>query len=401
MPVYNKTYGTTITWLSSDSSILNNTGKIGKVYVDSLITLTSIISFEDEHLNSTYEINVKANFKSLIDSPISSGYARKLSALTSADFEALDIVTCAFANLNENGSITGSTFFNNCANYVINQAHLKGCYVTFSISPSSSWRTACNPDNDLYDTIANNIVNIINNYGFDGVDIDWETPKSGEYTWFTNLLRAIYNKVKANNSHHLITAAIGGGKWAPPCYDLPNSKNYLDYINVMLYGMCSASGYYQNALYKSSSFNDSLNKVGKTLVSCSVHESMAIYENTYGVEASKLIIGVPFYGVRQSRTYDSETGKYSDWSSSGSITYVTVSNYINSGNYTLHYDNVSKVPYLLSNDLLTFVSYENEESLSEKYSYVKNNNLAGFFFWDNQNDLNRTMMNSWINVINQ
>ena len=398
MPIKNNSYNTTIAWSSSDGSILNNEGIIGKVYVDSLITLTSIISYGDDDLISTYEITVKANFKSLTNKPINAGYARKLSALTTTDFEVLDLVECAFATLNSDGSITGSTFFKNCSSYVIEQAHSKGTYVTFSFSPSSSWTNACDPENNLYDTIANNIVSIINLYGFDGVDIDWETPKSGEYTWFTSLMRSIHIKVKNNNSHHLVTAAIGGGKWAPPCYDLNNSKNYLDYINVMLYGMCSASGYYQNALYKSSSFNDSSNKVGKTLVSCSVHESMAIYEDTYGVPANKLLIGVPFYGVRQRRTYDSETGKYSDWSG-GSITYDTVINYINSGDYVIHYDNISKVPYLLSNDLLTFVSYENQESLYEKYNYVKNNGLAGIFFWDNQNDLNRNMINAWINVI--
>lgn len=335
----------------------------------------------------------------MTDKPINAGYARKITALTSTDFEVLDIVECAFATLKADGSVIGSTFFNNCSTYVIEQAHAKGTYVTFSISPSSEWTSACNPSNNLYDTIANNIVSLINTYGFDGVDIDWETPKSGEYTWFTSLMQAIYTKVKANNPHHLVTAAIGGGKWAPPCYDLTNSKNYLDYINVMLYGMCSSSGYYQNALYKSSTFDDTVNKVGKTLVSCSVHESMAIYEDTYGVPASKLIVGYPFYGVRQRRTYDEETGVYSDWSG-GSITYDTVVSCINSGDYTIHYDNVSKVPYMLSNDLLTFISYENEDSLTEKYNYVKDNGLAGIFFWDNQNDLNRTMINILINVLN-
>jgi chitinase len=347
-------------------------------------------------------VNVKANFKSLTDGPVVSGYARKMSALTETDFETLDLVICSFANLNSSGAITGSSFFTNCSTYAINQAHAKGCYVTFSISPSSSYTTACDPENDLYDTIADNIVNIINTYGFDGVDIDWETPTDSQKTWFTSLMRAIYTKVKANNPYHLVTTAIGGGKWAPPKYDLTNSKNYLDYINVMLYGMCSSSGYYQNALYKSSSFNDSTNKVGKTLLSCSVDESMDIFIDTYGVPGSKLIIGVPFYGVRQRRTY--EEGVYGAWGdgegNSASITYVTVQSYIDSGNYTIHYDNVCKVPYLLSNDLLTFVSYENEDSLTEKYNYVIDNDLGGLFFWDNQNDLNRVMINILIDVVN-
>lgn len=368
--------------------------------MDTLVTLTAEIAYLDSDITSTYELNVKANFKSLTDGPIVSGYARKMSALVTDDFENLDLVICSFATLNAEGGITGSTFFSNCSTYAINQAHEKGCYVTFSISPSSSYTTACDPENDLYETIANNIVNVINTYGFDGVDIDWETPTDSQKTWFTSLMQAIYTKVKANNPHHLVTTAIGGGKWAPPKYDLTNSINYIDYINVMLYGMCSTAGYYQNALYKSSSFDDSVNKVGKTLSSCSVDESMDIFES-YGVSLSKLIIGVPFYGVRQRRTYEDET--YGAWGegsgNSASITYMTVQSYIDSGDYTLHYDNVAKVPYLLSNDLLTFVSYENQTSLTEKYNYVKTKNLAGIFYWDNQNDLDRTMFDILKQVI--
>ena len=89
---------------------------------------------------------------------------------------------------------------------------------------------------------------MINLYGFDGVDIDWETPLSEEATSFTNMMRVIYEKVKANNPNHLVTAAIAGGMWQPPRYDLVNSHQYLDYINMMTYGMVSNNGYYQNAL---------------------------------------------------------------------------------------------------------------------------------------------------------
>ena len=38
-------------------------------------------------------------------------------------------------------------------------------------------------------------------------------------------------------------------------YDLVNSGKYLDYINVMTYGMSSSSGNYQNALYYRSGYN--------------------------------------------------------------------------------------------------------------------------------------------------
>ena len=143
---------------------------------------------------------------------------------------------------------------NNCVNYVIDRAHEEGCYVIMSIAPSSEWVTIANPENDLVETFANNIVAKINQYGFDGVDLDWEYPTSDQKTWFTELARVVREKVKANNPHHLVTAAVGGGMWQPPRYDLTNSKAYLDYINLMCYDMVQSDGSYQNGLYRTTSY---------------------------------------------------------------------------------------------------------------------------------------------------
>ncbi len=386
LPLSNNTYGTNIEWNSSKPDEISNSGKYGRVYHDTNVTLTATIKYNQESITATYEVIAKRNYKEL-NKPIASGYARKVTQLTETDYNTLDIITCAFATLNADGSITGSTFLNNCKNTTIPNAHAKGDYVVLSLSPSSKWTTACDPANNLYDTIATNVVNVINTYGFDGIDIDWEYPKSGQYTWFTNLVSAINAKVKANNPNHLVTAAIGGGKWQPAYYDLTNSAKYLDYINVMLYSMCSGDGYYQNALYKSTSYFDSTNKCGKTLTSCSVDETVKLYRDTYGVSFDKLIIGIPFYGIRQSRTFDEDTQKWSSWGSGASVTYATVKSYIDSNDYDLVFDTVSKVPYLLSKDKTRFVSYENSQSINAKAEYVINNNLAGIFFWDNQNDL--------------
>ena len=116
-------------------------------------------------------------------------------------------------------------------------------------------------------------MNFIVENNIHGIDIDWETPASNEATNFTLLMKAIYEKVKAYNKNYLVTAAIGGGKWQPPKYDLPNSKDYLDYVNLMTYSMATGNGYYQNALFKSTK--------GATLTSCTIEESIKIF-NDYG-----------------------------------------------------------------------------------------------------------------------
>lgn len=263
--------------------------------------------------------------------------------------------------------------------YVLPKAHEKGTWVILSICGVDeqydlALETISQSD-DLIDKFISNVVSLINTYGFDGVDMDWEVPSDGAL--FTKLMSKLYAAVKANNPNHLVTAAIGGGAWQPPYYDLNNSHKYLDYINMMTYNMATSSGYHHTALYASNTFADSTNKVGKTLSSCSIDESIDIY-NDYGVPSNKIIIGSGFYGIKQTRTSTSGT-----WSSAGSVSYKDIyTSYLSdTTNYTSYYDNNCQVPYILSKDKLTFISYENEVSVLAKCEYAKNNNLAGVFVW--------------------
>ncbi len=321
-------------------------------------------------------------------SPVAANYIyRNYDLLTDAYFETNDVIYCAFSIADANGNL-GTSIFKKIEQYIMPKAREYGCWVVLSIAPESEWVTLCNPDNNLVDTFINNIINAINKYDLDGIDIDWEYPESTQTTWFTNLVSKLDAKMNENNPYHLLTAAIGGGMWQHDNYDLSVSKDYLDYINLMCYGLCSASGYYQNALYKSSSYNDSTNKVGKTLTSCSIDESVEIFTSTYDIPSQQLIVGVPFYGVKQTLT-DGE------WVSGGSIFYTTlVNSYINNSDYKYVFDDVSKVPYLISNDGTIFISYENSESLTIKCKYIIDNNLGGIMNWETGCDTTGELMDT-------
>lgn len=263
--------------------------------------------------------------------------------------------------------------------YVIPKAHEKGTWVVLSIcgvdgAYDTAFETICQSD-ALINKFVNNIVGLINTYGFDGVDIDWETPSDGAL--FTKLMSKLYPAVKANNPNHLVTAAIGGGMWAPPYYDLENSAQYLDYINMMTYNMSTANGYHHTALYGSKNYADITNGIAATLSSCSIDESINIYHNEYNVPLNKIIIGSGFYGIKQTKQSIN-----SSWVSAGSLSYIDIkANYLNNANYTYYYDNVCQVPYLISADRLTFITYENATSVLAKCEYAKTNNLGGVFAW--------------------
>ncbi|MFA6648135.1 MAG: glycosyl hydrolase family 18 protein [Candidatus Izemoplasmatales bacterium] len=379
-----------ISWQSSNPEIISDSGVYYRPYQLSIISLTAVIELGVHNLTKNYEIEVEG-YKSL-SSPITSSYIyRDYNLVTDSFFDTLDIINCAFITANSVGTLSGTSVLANINTYIMPKAREKGNWVIFSIAPDSDWSSIASNSTRI-NNFADNIVSLINQYGFDGVDIDWETPTDSESTRFTEMMRVIYTKVKENNPNHLVTAAIAGGMWQPPRYDLENSHQYIDYINMMTYGMVSNNGYYQNALYKSTVFDDLSNNVGKTLTSCSIEESIAIY-NGYGILNSKIIVGVAFYGIKQTRTYDSNTQTWSSWSNGGSVSYTYINNgYLNNSNYTYHYDSNAGVPYIISLDGTTFISYDNPRSIREKSEYIIDNGLAGMMYWENGLDLTGALL---------
>lgn len=370
-----------ISWTSSAPEALSNEGVYHRPYQALTVQLTALIEIGDRSLSKNYDVEV-VGYKSL-SAPLASSYIyRDYYLVNSSFFSTLDIINCAFITANSAGTLSGTSVLSNINTYIMPMAREYGNWVLFSIAPDSDWSGIVSSTSRM-NTFADNIVALINQYGFDGVDIDWETPTSSEALRFTQLMEIIYTKVKANNPNHLVTAAIAGGTWQPPYYDLENSAQYLDYINMMTYGMVNNNGYYQNALSKSTTYANPTYSVGKTLTSCSIEESVAIY-NSYGIPNSKIIVGVAFYGIKQTRTYDSATQTWSSWTFAGSVSYSYIqNNYLNNSDYNYYYDSKAGVPYIISTDGTTFISFDNPRSIAAKSSYIIDSGLAGIMYWEN------------------
>jgi len=381
-----------ISWVSSDTEVLSNAGAYYRPYQLTAITLSAIVQLGEQKLTKIYNIDI-VGYKSLSAPLISSYIYRDYNSVNDSFFTTLDIINCAFITADSTGTLSGTAVLNNINTYIMPKAKEHGNWVIFSIAPDSDWSEIVSSPTRI-DTFADNIVAMINEYGFDGVDIDWETPSPSEAAMFTEMMRVIYTKVKANNPHHLVTAAIAGGMWQPPRYDLENSQQYLDYINMMTYGMVSNNGYYQNALSKSTTYAKPTYSAGKTLTSCSIEESIEIY-HSYGIPNSKIIVGVAFYGIKQTRTYDSGSQTWSSWVKEGSVSYSYISNfYLNNSSYNYYYDRNAGVPYIINNDGTIFISFDNPRSIAEKSEYIIENDLAGMMYWENGLDSTGTLLSA-------
>jgi len=365
-----------ISWKSSHKEIIDNNGKINRPYKETVVTLTATINTIDGFDETvTFDVSIPG-YKLEKATNIASTYVfRNFNKIKDELFDICDIVYCAFGKITAQGEITGSTFFSNVEKYIIPRAKEKGVYVILVLSPSSEWTTAMDPKNNLVDTVVNNAMQKVKQYGFDGIDIDWECPKVGEETWFTTLAKKLNASLKRSNPSYLLSAAITGGKWQVDRYDLKNSIGYLDYVNMMTYGMEQNSRHYQNALYKSSS----------TSVSGSIDESVPIF-NSYGVKNSQILVGLAFYGIKQKL-------ENSKWVKEGAVLYDNlVSNYLNNSDYVVTFDEVAGVPYIMNLDKTIFISYDNEKSIQGKCAYVKEKKLGGVMAWESGCDLNNILL---------
>ncbi len=264
------------------------------------------------------------------------------------------------------------------------------------------------------DKFADSAVQFIRDYGFDGVDIDWEYPVSGglasngakpvdKYN-FTLLLQAIRDKLDAaqakDGKSYLLTIAAG----AFPAYvkntEMDQVATIVDWVNLMTYdyhGDWESKSNHQAPLYADSAEPGG---TGNTNINSTV--------NTYlnaGVPANKLVLGIPLYGRSWANCGITNQGLYQQCSgvekgviSDGIHEYGNLENHgwINGKGYVRYWNDNAKVPWLYNKSTGTFVTYEDPESIAYKAQYIKAKGLGGAMVWELSQDINRTLLNKLV-----
>ncbi len=124
----------------------------------------------------------------------------------------------------------------------------------------------------------------------------------------------------------------------------------------------------------------------------------------YGVPASKINLGVAFYGRSQkgATALHGPTDCLADTSTfhddMGAPQYYSIMDTISL--FDQYWDNTAKVPYLMGKALSsaagTFVSYDNKKSVGIKAQYIVNNNARGAIIWDMTGDYLETYPGSGV-----
>jgi chitinase len=246
-------------------------------------------------------------------------------------------------------------------------------------------------------TFVTNLANFMAQYGYDGIDIDWEPFNSSDTQQYTNFVNALRTKLNTFSSHKLLTVAAPA---YPEYGDSPTAEftmlasvqGAFDQINIMTYDL---SGPYEGWV---TWFNSPIYDGGYTFPSApselvpSINGAVSNFVSN-GVQPGKLGIGQPFYGYIWTGG-PGVTGPRQSWPDINVPTVSTsayadiVSDYYQSNLY--HWDNVAQAAYLsitnspAASDL--FVSYDDAHSCQAKVSYARNLHLGGVMIWELSQD---------------
>jgi chitinase len=220
---------------------------------------------------------------------------------------------------------------------------------------------------------------VVETYGYDGIDFDWEPFSVGDGPALVALLRDVRNALPGIT----LTMPVGPQN-ANLAEDLSHFRalaKLLDRVNIMSYGL---AGTYEG--WKSW-HSSPLHWNGDPSTPAGIDQSASAYLAA-GVPAGKLGIGSGFYGQCYSgpvRGPMQDLGGASIVADDGRMSFAHIlDTYDFPG--AKQWDDGAKVPFFAfaspqGPEGCSYISYEDERAIAEKGAYVKGQGLGGMIVW--------------------
>lgn len=241
-------------------------------------------------------------------------------------------------------------------------------------------------------------VKFMKQYKFDGIDIDWEFPVSGglhsgsskDKPNFTLLLKELRSQMdigeRNDKREYFLSIASSASTSIINNIEVKIVGNTVDWINLMTYDF---HGSWETVTGHNAPMGQ--RSTDPATKGSTVKGTVKIYLCA-GVPASKLILGIPFYGrgwQQVAKTngglFQSGTGAAIGTRELGIFEYSDIKD-----NYLLtmqrYWDSDAQVPYLYDGARGLFISYDDPQSIKIKADYIKAMGLGGAMFWDVSND---------------
>ena len=255
-------------------------------------------------------------------------------------------------------------------------------------------------------TFVDSCVDFMEQYKFDGIDVDWEYPVSGgmtpgkvedkaNYTLLMQEFRAALDAEEAEDGRdYWLSIAAPAGPSTLNNLELAELAATMDWMNLMSYdfhgGWDQVTGH--NAPMTRSTGDPSP-------AGFSVTEAVETYL-ARGVPAEKLVMGVPFYGRGWNTDGTANAGLFQTgkgtslgtWEAASFDYTDLVQNYLPTMNR--YWDDEAQVPYLFDPQRSLFISYDDPQSIAIKAEYINDLGLGGAMFWELSGDRDEELLDA-------
>lgn len=224
---------------------------------------------------------------------------------------------------------------------------------------------------------AESVVRLVEKYGFDGVDVDWEYPcsdKAGiraisqDKENFTLLLETMRERLEDSKT---LSIAAGALKSYLENTQMEKAAKFLDYVQLMTYDLCGewdgVTGHHAG-LYSYGEGTPNSDEIIRLFAQA-------------GVPYEKMVMGAAFYsrgwkGVEGGKP-GSPAAEIADVLSYGDIIKELETG---QSDYRKYWDEDAKAAYLYNGS--EFVTYEDARALQYKVKYVKEQEMFGLMYWE-------------------
>ncbi|KND94314.1 Chitinase 1 [Tolypocladium ophioglossoides CBS 100239] len=235
-------------------------------------------------------------------------------------------------------------------------------------------------------TFAQSAVTIMKDWGFDGIDIDWEYPADDTQAGnMVLLLQAVRQEVdsyaakSAGGYHFELSIAAPAGPTNYNRLHMQALGQALDHINLMAYDYAGSwsnfSGHDANLFGNPSNPNS---------VPFNTDDAVRAYIKG-GVPANKMVLGMPLYG----RAFESTDGigkPYTGVGSGSRENGIWDYKVLPKAGATVSYDNVAKGYYSYDAGTKELISFDTPDMINQKVSYLKGQGMGGSMFWEASGD---------------
>ena len=280
--------------------------------------------------------------------------------------------------------------FQSIVNLKKNYPNLKICLsFTHGVANSNnrqggSFSALCKSEENMQ-KFADDCVAFMEEWGIDGIDLDWEFPglswsgaacdvscDTDNYVRLVKKLRETFgDKYEISYAGYCFDkqSVTGGYRYI----DIKEMDKYVDYVNIMTYDLDEAP-HHHSALSDTRAYRD-------------CNRAVNAYLNA-GVKPNKLVLGIPFYG------------RHSFSSSPTAVTYKSIIT-MDAKKYRRNkWDATANCPYVETMQGVFYMGYDNPKSIAAKGNWIRQKGMLGLMYWEyDQDDSKGTLRKAVWNAV--